>query len=380
MLKIFKTLLFCLAVGSICHAGTYTMEFCGKRTRLFRDGREVTFADCIKEQQKRYDKGEVRDLIKQAYQGAYGAGHATVDLKRAWGYFSREFSSVQGENIPLVEIISPDYCRINLAAWKKEGLPPEWLFNMFTASSEIFPDSEELFKKYLALITESFPDRKAGMEKFLTQYRGGAVHHSATYRHAYRPAYRIVSTRFLTILQVLKAAAKLPAKQVYVIAIDGKAASGKTTLSKQLAAVLKAEVIHMDDFFLPRQLRTAERFAEPGGNVHYERFKAEVLPNLRKNKDFSYRKFDCSKMELGGLCHIKAARWRIVEGAYSLHPIFGNYADLKIFFDIDPAEQMKRIKFRNGEKMAKIFAARWIPLEENYIKKLNIQSQADLIL
>ena len=32
----------------------------------------------------------------------------------------------------------------------------------------------------------------------------------------------------------------------------------------------------MDDFFLPMELRTAERLEEPGGNVHYERFSAEV--------------------------------------------------------------------------------------------------------
>ena len=277
-------------------------------------------------------------------------------------------------------MISPDYCRVNLGAWKKANLPQEWLFNMFLASAEIYHDSAALFKTYLEQITRLCPETAAEMAEFIKQHRGEAVHHSREYIQSYRPSYRIVSTRFLTVIPVLKALVKLPEKPLYVIAIDGRAASGKTTLSGQLAAVLEADVIHMDDFFLPLDLRTKERFAEAGGNVHYERFSEEVLPNLRNKKKFSYRKFDCSKMELHGSCTVNPGKWRIVEGAYSLHPAFGNYADLKIFFDIAPAEQIKRISRRNGEEKAKIFASRWIPLEENYILKTDVMKRSDLIL
>lgn len=361
-------------------AGKYDMEFCGKRTRIFENQKEITFADCVKEQFSLREKSQLRDLIKQAYQGAYGAGHGVVDKTRAYRYFSKEFDAVPAEKTELFEIISPDYCRINLAAWKAAKLPKEWLFNMFCASTEIFPDSEEIFQKYLKDITGNFPQFKAEMAEFMKKYKGGAVHHSKTYRKLYHPSYRIVSTRFLTVLPVLKAAAALPGNGVKIIAIDGRAASGKTTVAGQLAKILKAGVVHMDDFFLPQDLRTAKRFAEAGGNVHYERFKAEVLPDLRKESGFAYRRFDCSKMAPGEMRQIAATRWRVVEGAYSLHPEFGNYADLKIFFDITPAEQMKRIKKRNGGEKAKIFASRWIPLEENYIKQTGVKKRADIIL
>ena len=135
----------------------------------------------------------------------------------------------------------------------------------------------------------------------------------------------------------------------------------------------------MDDFFLPEALRTVSRVAEPGGNIHYERFKTEVLPELKQKKAFSYQRFDCSKMCLGEMRNISASRWRIVEGAYSLHPRFGDYADLKVFFDISPTEQMKRIRKRNGEKMAQIFAQRWIPMEEKYISTFDIKNKAEII-
>ncbi len=379
-----KHILITIIATAVCCIGTgaenYSMEFCGKRTRLFADGREVSFSDCVKEQTSLRKKFKLRDLIKQAYQGAFGAGHAVIDRERAWEYFSREFGSVPAEEIELVEIISPDYCRINLAAWKKAELPEKWLFNMFLASTEIFPDSAALFKNYLEQITALYPESAAEMAEFIKHHRGEAVHHSREYVKANRPSYRIVSTRFLTVIPVLKAAAALPGNGVKIIAIDGRAASGKTTVAGQLAKILKAGVVHMDDFFLPQDLRTAKRLAEAGGNVHYERFKAEVLPDLRKESGFAYRRFDCSKMAPGEMRQIAATRWRIVEGAYSLHPEFGNYADLKIFFDITPAEQMKRIRKRNGEEKAKIFASRWIPLEENYIKQTGVKKRADIIL
>jgi len=78
--------------------------------------------------------------------------------------------------------------------------------------------------------------------------------------------------------------------------------------------------------------------------------------------------------------HIAISRWRIVEGAYSLHPEFGDYADLKVFFDISPAEQMKRIRKRNGEQKAQIFAERWIPMEEKYLRTFNIKAKADIVI
>ena len=378
MKKIFFALLLSAAIP-ICHAG-YSMEYAGKRTRLFYNGTAVDFARCAKVQLERYPASEIRDMVKLAYQAAWGAAHGVADRERAWQYFSREFAAAKPENIPLFEVISPDYCRVNLAAWKKAGLPGRWLFNMFCSSAEILPDSEKLFAEYIREFGKLLGSRSRELDEFMKKYRGGAVHHSKTYREKYHPSYRLVNIRFITSFPVLAAAAGLPEKAVSVIAIDGRAASGKTTLAKQLALILEAGVIHMDDFFLPGHLRTPARFAQAGGNVHYERFREEVLPRLSVRASFEYRKFDCSKMALGRHCTVAGSRWRIVEGAYSMHPEFGDYADLKLFFDISPEKQMERIRQRNGEQKAVIFASRWIPLEENYIRSARPDKRADIIL
>ena len=54
-----------------------------------------------------------------------------------------------------------------------------------------------------------------------------------------------------------------------LVAIDGRCASGKSTLAKDLQKQLDCNVIHMDDFYLQEHQRTTKRLREPGGNVDY---------------------------------------------------------------------------------------------------------------
>lgn len=166
----------------------------------------------------------------------------------------------------------------------------------------------------------------------------------------------------------------------FIIAIDGRAASGKSTLAEQLSKLLDADVVHMDDFFLPPALRTEERLAEPGGNVHYERFCEEVLPYLESSAAFSYRIFDCSKMDYSGERIIENKPILIVEGSYSHHPKFGGYADLFVFSDVDAEEQLRRIRLRNGEEKVQMFAKKWIPMEERYFVGCDVRKDANIIV
>ena len=169
-------------------------------------------------------------------------------------------------------------------------------------------------------------------------------------------------------------------KDIVVIALDGKSASGKTTLADKMGKLMGAGVIHMDDFFLPSHLRTKERLGAPGGNVHYERFKEEILPNLKSGKDFFYHRFDCSKMQLGDKRLVQGSHCYIVEGAYSCHPIFRDYMDIRIFSRIDSKTQLERIRKRNGKEALNNFIEKWIPLEERYFQAYQIYEKADIIV
>ena len=330
-----------------------------------------------------------RDIVKMCYQAAFGAEHLLSDMEAAKRYFYSEYESVEACDEELYEEISEDVCRVNLRAWKASSMPSEWLFNMFVNSASVPHGSRELFLGYLQEAEDILRSAEATFtlnewSEFIAEYKAKgitAVHHSEVYRESEKPAYRIINSRFIKVLPVLKEAAGLPVKQgANVIAIDGRAAAGKTTMAKMLEVVLGAEIIHMDDFFLPPELRCEERFEEPGGNVHYERFIEEVLPNVTGTEAFAYRIFDCGIMDYNGEQKIGESKWRIVEGSYSHHPKFGAYADIRVFLDVEPEEQMRRILTRNGENMAKMFKERWIPLEEKYFKTSFFQQNNDKII
>ena len=364
-------------------AGIFETRFVGERTELFCNGAALDFCTCLVRQRRTHPAMRAEDVLKLCFQGAYGPGHILGDTDAAKKRFDAEFASVAPrQDEPLFEVVSPDFMRVNLGAWKARKFPSAWLFEMFAASARRFDDGDAVLTRYLAEAEDVLDgELRAEFAQLRKDLSGGAPHHSKTYREKERPVYRLVSTRFLAALPVLLRAAALPesGNAVRVIAIDGRAASGKTTLARQLARIMDAGVVHMDDFFLPAELRTPERYREPGGNVHYERFAEEVLPHLRDPAGFSYRAFDCSTMNYGKMVKVNPSAWRIVEGAYSLHPRFGEYADLKVFYDISPEEQKRRIVLRNGEERYKVFEARWIPLEERYIRACGIENRADLI-
>lgn len=163
-----------------------------------------------------------------------------------------------------------------------------------------------------------------------------------------------------------------------IAAIDGRCASGKTSAAALLQKEFGWTVIHADDFFLRPEQRTPERYAEPGGNLDRERLKEEVLEPLRAGKPVSYRRFDCSRMQLGETISAAPRELVIVEGSYSLHPELREYYDLKIFMDVPYEEQLKRIEKRSGKEKLQMFIERWIPLEERYFEGCSVAESADL--
>lgn len=341
----------------------------------------MDFSTCLQEQLRLHPSAQPQDVLKLCYQAAYGAEHLLADTIRARAYFDREYAATPADaSLPLFEPISPEVSRVNLGAWKAAGLPDAWLFRMFVHTASVPMGGAELLEECLAE-AEPLCASLPGWQENLSAWRAmgmPALHHSEAYRAAEHPAYRIVNGRFRCILPILERLHSSP--DMRVIALDGRAASGKTTKAMLLSAVLDAPVIHMDDFFLPPALRTEERLSQPGANVHYERFAEEVLPRLSTGEAFSYRVFDCGRMDFAGVREIPAGLVRIVEGSYALHPALGDYADLKVFTTVDPREQMARILRRNGEKMAERFRTRWIPMEERYFEHYRIRERADLCL
>ena len=163
-----------------------------------------------------------------------------------------------------------------------------------------------------------------------------------------------------------------------IVAIDGRCASGKTTLGRHLQQRLECVLFHMDDFFLRPEQRTPERLSVPGENVDHERFLDEVLLPFKLAHPFSYRPYDCHTQSFKPPITVKPTTIAIVEGAYACHPLLAPYYDLRVMLDVNADAQIQRILLRNGKKAAEVFQSRWIPLEEAYFKTLHTATVFDL--
>lgn len=180
------------------------------------------------------------------------------------------------------------------------------------------------------------------------------------------------------IQKILERISRLPQNHPLVVAIDGRCASGKTTLAAKLQQPLHCPVFSMDDFFLRPEQRTPQRLAQPGGNVDWERFRQQVLLPWRKGQPFSYRPYDCHRQDLSQPVSVQPGAIAIAEGSYSCHPMLWDFADLHLFLTVDPQTQQQRIQMRNGQEGWKLFQTKWIPLEETYFSAFSIAQRCEL--
>ena len=185
----------------------------------------------------------------------------------------------------------------------------------------------------------------------------------------------------------------LSRKQSTVIAIDGHSGAGKSTLAKKIKSHYcnnrdnNCNIISMDDFFLRPHQRTPERYAEPGGNIDYERFAEEVMTPLLADdgnfsKPFTYRIYDCKSGGFGGEITVNPAKLTLIEGVYSMHPCFmeefGIY-DFTVFIDISEKMQRERLMTRNPILFDR-FINEWLPMENKYFKAFGIAEKCDFVV
>lgn len=343
----------------------------------------------------RYPKMQPQDVVKLVYQHVYGNGHMVSDWQTSMEFMKKEYEMIrfshQNEDLSKVvfaEDIGNWYSRVNLLGIKDEEQLMT-LNDVFIASAKLGGGNVEYFLSRLYFLRELasyglFDFSEEDMEIYLEEYEKmgyPSVHHSMKYKEFYDPAYRVIDTRYIRLFPLITRIRNLlKEKEKVIIALDGKSGSGKSLAAELLSFVFDASVIHMDDFFLPPEKRTKERYAEPGGNVHYERFRDEVARYIKKNEDFSYRRFDCGIMDYGAKVDVEAKPLMIVEGVYSQHIQYRSIYDLKVFFDIDEEMQANAIYQRDGAEMLEMFRNVWIPLENMYFEHSEIKDKSHMVV
>lgn len=325
-----------------------------------------------------------QDVYKFLYQSAFGCAHLAPAKQEAQAELQAEYARLKPAETA-VEPLDGPFARVPLGLLR-EGLDAGTLAGLFCASAEAAPVDKAAFR---ALLAAALRQAKQGAlpfpagalsEAFQSLAAQGfpAVRHSAVYRTAYRPAYRVIAQRFLPFLPLLARIDTLLKNGPVLVAVDGGSASGKTELGAMLCALYGCTVLHMDDFFLRPQQRTPERYAEPGGNVDRERFLEEVLRPLKARKPIAYRRFSCQTMTLQPAQTLLPDRLTVVEGTYALHPDLAGYYDLSVFLEIDPQLQRERLSRRETPESLHRFMSVWIPLEQAYFDALCVPQRCDL--
>ena len=330
----------------------------------------------------RYPLLQPADLLKFLHQSTFGPGHLVAENAGGLEFLRQEAAGrMNGE----VEPLDGEFCRFHL------GLPlsPETLWQCFRLSSEMpAGTAEDLERRLVCALTLAaenlLPFSKEVLAGAISLWRAAgfpAPHHSEAFRAAYTPAYRVVHRSFARLLPLLAAIdEKRQQGHPVLVALEGGAGSGKSTLGETLQKIYSCPLLHMDDFFLQPHQRTAERLAEAGGNLDRERFLEEVLLPCRRGEPIQYRRYNCRTQTLLPPREIPSAPLFIIEGSYSCHPDLRQHYDLAVFLDISPHLQRGRIERRNAPEVAQRFFDIWIPMENRYFDAFQIPASCDLIL
>ena len=350
----------------------------------FREQRAVT-RDLLAVQVAMHPKLQVWDVFKFLYQSAFGCEHLVPSEERATEYIATEAAAMSPFAPACIEPLVGGYSRVPLSVLDR-GISVQTLGRLFAASAKKEADGLETLLRLLKIARQrteegGFPfslrEFDTSAEEWSVQ-GFPAVHHSETFREAYRPSYRVISNEYLPYLELFARLDRLCAQGPAVIAVEGGSASGKTSLGRILERVYGCTVFHMDDFFLPPQRRTPERLKEVGGNVDWERFLSEVLLPLRRGETVALRRFDCATGTFSEPCTVVPRGLTVVEGAYSMHPALASHYDFSVFLDISSELQTARIHRRNSPAMVQRFLNEWIPLERTYFEQTSVVSRCNL--
>lgn len=317
---------------------------------------------------KKYNKMTTQDIVKMLYQNHFGPGHFIKDLEFVNNYYYNELTNTTDNiNDNLYEHIGNNFVRINIHKYNKL-LNNNDVIKMFYNSSLINYNDSELLNNFKNQLL-SIPN-----DGFLDNYDHSNVHHSKLFNELYNPHYRVVNTKYLDLnLRTLQLQNYLDnINNFCIIALEGRCASGKTTITSNLKNVT---IIDVDEFFLRKELKTEERLNEIGGNIDYDLYE-QCLQKIKPNTTITYTIFDCTTQSYQEkTIYIKDKV--LLVGVYSYHQKIRKYINKLIFLIVDKDTQLERLKQR---KMYLRFINEWVPMEEKYYNSFDFIGSSDILI
>lgn len=177
----------------------------------------------------------------------------------------------------------------------------------------------------------------------------------------------------MSALSLAEIIARIDPTKPRIIAIDGPAGAGKTTLanriSKQVAGV--TTIVHMDDLYdgwenaLTAQLtRTLTQ---------------QILTPVKAGKSFGYRKYDWFSKSFGAVETFPAPQLLILEGVGSGQKSCAPFLDQLIWIDIQSEIGLARVLNRDGDYLRNEIMV-WQIREADHFERENTRDRATIRL
>ena len=137
---------------------------------------------------------------------------------------------------------------------------------------------------------------------------------------------------------------EIKSDEPFIIAIDGAAGSGKTTLAQKLLKDLPdAQVIHMDDLY--------EGWSDPLSPKLAERVTSQIFQPFMMQLPVNYQCFNWKLNRFDVMKSIHQSKYLIIEGVGSGQRRFEQYLSILIWVRIDPQIGFNRVIARDGEQV-----------------------------
>ena len=159
-----------------------------------------------------------------------------------------------------------------------------------------------------------------------------------------------------------------------VIAIDGPAGAGKTTLANNLALALSqdisVQVIHMDDLYDGWENALSPQLSE---TLEF------IVASHKSGKNVKFSKYDWNQSAFQEVQEIPSADLIILEGVGSGQIAIRDELAALIWIDIEESLGLERVISRDGQSI-KAQMQKWLALQEQHFAREGTQKAADFIL
>jgi uridine kinase len=159
-----------------------------------------------------------------------------------------------------------------------------------------------------------------------------------------------------------------------IIAIDGPAGAGKTTLAEHLSAAMalkyKVHIVHMDDLY-------------NGWESAFDHHLTDSLIALarahKSERKISLSRFDWHRNEYMAAEEVPQADLLILEGVGSSQSAIREYLSASIWIEINRSQGVERVLQRDGASISDEMQM-WLELQEQHFEQEGSENAADFVL